>query len=353
MKPKLYLPVCEQPVLYRIFAGFLSSIYSNIINIRNLLYNNSILRSTRLPGVCISVGNLTVGGTGKSPFVMELAQNLIAEGKSPVILTRGYKSSLGEKDILVLLDGNIWKKNFSRNSIHLPDEASMYSHKLPTTPIIIARDRVKAAKWFLMEGGKSTHWILDDGFQHRKLHRDVDIVLLDAEKPFGNGKLLPLGSLREDLRSLKRAHFICFTRAGEFPLATVEAELKRYTTAPTYLLSFDFSIRPLDKTMSFSDSHEPVCVMCGIAHPEKFLAQIQEKNIRVGNTYIVGDHECFDPKKIQNAIANCKSLLTTEKDYWRKPSLFEDVGKPCFIAELHIRSIKTDKPTIFKVLSLI
>lgn len=351
MNHNLYLPLNEQPFFYKIFAGILSAFYSFITLIRNILYDLKILSSTRLPGTCISIGNLDVGGTGKSPFIMELAQRLIAEGHSPVILTRGYKSSLKKNDTLILLAGKVLKKNFHDEPSQYPDEAMMYSQRLPTVPVIIARDRVGAVGRFLRSGGKATHWILDDGFQHRQLARDVDVVLLDAQFPFGNGHVLPLGSLREPLSSLKRAHVLCFTRAGElFPKWDVQNHVKEHCSAPIFKLRFDLKIRSLDEKISFSKVHEPVFVTCGIAHPERLLKQLWKDGITVRNTYIVGDHDPIDRKKMLEALESSKCLLTTEKDYWRNPSLFSNLPKPCFIAKLQIVSLDSDKRSIFDLL---
>jgi tetraacyldisaccharide 4'-kinase len=275
----------------------------------------------------------------------------VGEALSPAILCRGYKSFLGKKEVLILLAGKVFKKNFTRNLSSYPDEAMMYSNRMPTVPIIIGKDRTFAAQWFLQQNAKPSHWILDDGFQHRKIERDLDIVLLDAISPFGNGRILPLGSLREPISSLRRANCICFTRSTPvYPLPEIDSLVKKYSTAAAVKLFFDFTIHSLNNGFRFSKSHEPVLVVCGIAQPEKFLLQIEEKGIGIGETYIVGDHDPFDGKKMQDLLKNCNSILCTEKDYWRNPSIFNNANKPCFLTELRIFPTETDKQSIFDII---
>lgn len=348
---KLYLDTEQQGFVYRTLAGILSLVYSFFVKIRNLLYDKKILKSIKLPGICISVGNITVGGTGKSPLVMEIAQKLQQEGFSPVIVTRGYKSSLKRKEALVLLAGKILKKNFSRKLLRYPDEAMMYSHRLPNLPVLVGPNRKHAAQWLLEQKLKPSHWILDDGFQHRKIARDFDLVLLDAESPWGNSHLLPLGSLREPLSSLKRADAICFTRSSlDYPSKQTLQTLEKFTKVPTTKLSFDFKIQSLDKNISFSKEHEPMLVMCGIAQDEKFIRQIESKGIVIGEYYCVGDHEPFLKEKVLASLENCHSILTTEKDYWRNPSIFKNLKKAVFLAQLRIFPNETNTRNIFEVI---
>lgn len=348
----LHLPVEKQPLLYRLIASILSVIYSLIVKVRNALYDRGILKSTRLPGICVSVGNITVGGTGKSPLVMEIANRLIEDSMHPVIVTRGYKSSLARNEYLVLLGGNVHKKNFTRELKQIPDEAMMYSQRLPKVPILVGSRRVCAAQWYLETESQTTHWILDDGFQHRSLNRDWDIVLMDAQNPFGNGKILPLGTLREGLRSLKRANFLCFTRAHEnTPNEETLQSIKSYTSAPFEKIYFDFDLESLEHSSPFSKENEPALLVCGIAQPEHFISQIKEKGIQIGDVYSVGDHHSFDKEKIQHLLNNSQSIISTEKDYWRNPSLFHEMAKPCFLAKLRIFSRNSGSLRVLDALS--
>lgn len=344
---QIYLPRKEQNIFFVIFARIVSFFFAFIVNLRNRLYDAEILKSYSLPGRVLSVGNITLGGTGKSPVVMELVQHLVEAGKKPVILTRGYKSSLKRNQIIILFAGKILRKNFSSDVIHLPDEALMYSHRCPTIPIIVSRNRFLAAQWYLKGKLIPTHWVLDDGFQHRQIKRDFDLVLLDAEKPFGNEQIFPLGSLREPVGSLKRAHYLIYTRATQsLPSAFTETYVNKITSVPKEKWCFDFAIYSME-TLTFNKNYEPVLLLGGIAGPERFMNHVVSKGIVVKNYYFVPDHENFDEGKVLILSKNCRSILTTEKDYWRNPDFFTKNKIPFFIAKLHVFSKESSRPSVF------
>ncbi len=350
MRPyRIYTPYHLQPIPYRILARILSFIFRIIVGFRNYFYDKDWFRSYSLPGKCLSVGNLSVGGTGKSPFVMELAQDLSRRGCEVAILTRGYGSSLHKDEILVLLAGKILAKNFDSTLIRIPDEALMQSQKNAKVPIIVSAKRKEAAFWFLENTKmRPTHWLLDDGFQHRRLKRDIDIVLLDSQYPFGNSFMLPLGSLREPMQSLRRAHFVIFTRANEtVPSQASEDSVTAITKAPISKIAFDVSLRSSNPLLHFSRSFEPALLMLGIAQPERVVSQIEEMKIHLGGSYCVGDHEPFSPEIVQTHMSLCKSIITTEKDYWRDPSIFENAPCPYFILDLALFPIESGKDSVF------
>jgi tetraacyldisaccharide 4'-kinase len=337
--------------MYRYLAAMVSLVYSVVIGIRNKLYDNQFFQKTKLPGVCISIGNITLGGTGKSPMLMDITEHLVQHGCSPIVLTRGYKSSLKKNEYMILLAGKILKKNFERTLLQWPDEAMMYSHRLPSVPILVARNRTRAAQWFLDGHAKPTHWILDDGFQHRCIERDFDIVLLDAEFPFGNGRLFPSGSLRESARSLSRAHYIGYTRAtADYPTQSTEDLVGRYSSAVTEAFFFDFTIHSVEKQKFFTNQDEPVNVLCGIAQPKKFLTQIQNKGITIAHAYVVHDHDLFEEQITLDSLKTCRSVLTTEKDYWRNPDLFKKINRPCFLTRVRIFPKETNSVSIFDLI---
>ncbi len=335
----IYRPLKEQDLAYRVFARWLSFIYFFVIKLRNFFYDKGWLSSVRLPGICISVGNISLGGSGKSPMVCEISKMLLSQAYAPAILTRGYKSSLGSKDMMVLIAGKVALQNFSGPVQQMPDEAMMQSQKMPTVPVIVARKRAKGARWFLKHGlQKVSHWILDDGFQHRSIQRDTDILLLDAKDPFGNGQIFPLGSLREPISAIRRASLVCFTRVTQqYPLAEIEKIVSSLNKGPKLKVTLDFKVKDLNDSVRFDPSHQPVLVMCGIAHPERFIAQIKEKGILVGKIYLTKDHSPFDSKQVTENLVACSAILTTEKDYWRNPILFTHIDRPVFIAQLSIQ----------------
>ena len=334
--PKLYRPLQQQPIFYRLPAALLCRVYQLVIFVRNFLYDRGLLQTHRLPGVCISVGNITVGGAGKSPVVIEVARKLLNHGARPVILTRGYKSSLKSRDAVVLLAGKILLNKKSKVLAHLPDEAMMQSQRLPNVPVVVGKDRASAAQWFLANSSYNpTHWILDDGFQHRKVHRDLEIVLLDAEAPFGNGHLLPLGSLREPIAGLKRADMIGFTRASvEAPSSSIQSLVAKHTPSPQVPISFVSTTEPIK---------EPALLMTGIAYPDRLATQLIGQGLPIASTYFVRDHENFQPFMLQKKMKNCACILTTEKDFWRQPEFFTGSAIPFFTIELKLLFLPRDE----------
>ena len=215
------------------------------------LYRFSFLRPKTLPGVTISIGNITAGGTGKSPLIIEFAQALKKAGYRPAILSRGYKSGLSRKSILVYQNGlSIYRyKIKNKSSIHA-DEALMQSVKLSEVPIITARRRYEAALYYLKNQIQTQHWLLDDGYQHYTT-RDFNIVCLDAQTPFSNGFFLPLGALRSPFSDLNRADLICYTRANsKYPSLEDKNIVGFYTKAQSLDLNFK-SLWPVEAKSFF------------------------------------------------------------------------------------------------------
>ena len=164
----------------------------------------------RLPHPTISVGNITTGGTGKTPVVRWLAERLQEQGRRPAVLMRGYRSEGG-----------------------ISDEQSLLQQQLPEIPVIANPDRVRGAADATQKQNDIDTFILDDGFQHRRVHRDFDLVLIDATAPFGFGHILPRGSLREPLSGLRRANALLITRSSQVDvnrLKEIEVELARHSS---------------------------------------------------------------------------------------------------------------------------
>src|ERR1700722_20183330 len=203
----------------------LSLVYGAIARIRALGYRKKILRQRRLDGVVISIGNLTVGGTGKTPMVLWIAERLLAEGKSVAILTRGYRG----KNV-----GAAPSNLETSAGSEIPstsDEVQLLRSRLGDRVLFgVGPDRYKNGAALAGRGAK--WFILDDGFQHLQLARDVNIVLIDASKPFGGGHLLPAGRLREPRSALQRADLIVITRSSRAP--AIESVVHHYSNAPIF-----------------------------------------------------------------------------------------------------------------------
>ncbi|HQY89929.1 MAG TPA: tetraacyldisaccharide 4'-kinase, partial [Tepidisphaeraceae bacterium] len=186
----------------------ISAAYARAAVARNRRFDVDASKSTRVDRKVISVGNLTAGGTGKTPVVAWLAKRLFALDERPAILTRGYKSKDGKSDEATLLESEL--SQLEPNSSISP------------VPIGVDPDRISKARSLLETHPDISVFILDDGFQHRKLARDFDLVLIDATNPFGFDHVLPRGLLREPVDGLKRAHAVLITRAAQVDSATLE-----------------------------------------------------------------------------------------------------------------------------------
>ena len=186
----------------------LSWLYAASVQLRNILYTYGIFKARRLPCRVISVGNIVVGGTGKTPAVIAIAKHLQREGMRVAILLRGYKRHVREK-VTIVSDG----KKVCTSPVESGDEAYMMAKHLSNVPIIVGKCRYSAGQ-VALERFKVDVLLLDDGFQHRQLERDVDILTIPTTHPFGSPeKLLPAGTLREPLTALRRADLILLTHA--------------------------------------------------------------------------------------------------------------------------------------------
>ena len=185
-------------VLYNLL-GIGAFFYTLVVKLRNTLYDREILKSYSVDAQVISVGNLTTGGVGKTPVVAGIAKYLIEQGEKVCIISRGYGGRLSNKNVNVISDGiNLFYKAQDAG-----DEPYWLAVNLDGCAVLTCKDRVKAANYAIKELGV-TKIILDDGFQYRRLRRDINILLIDSEKQFGNRKLLPQGPLRESFEGMNR-----------------------------------------------------------------------------------------------------------------------------------------------------
>ena len=276
--------------------------YGAATHLRTRAYRTGLLKPKHLDGVVISVGNLTVGGTGKTPMVLWIAERLIAEGKKTAILTRGYR-------------GEASAEGSTSDEIRLSRERLGDRVAFGVGADRWARGRELAAQgieWF----------ILDDGFQHLQLARDVDILLIDATNPFGGGHLLPAGRLREPKSALGRADIIVITRSDHAP--AIEAVIRRESDAPIF-----YAHTQLDFIRSFSDGQmggtvEPsrlgkLFAFCGVANPNAYLADLRKWGVQIAGYRFFPDHHKYSEKD-DDAIARevqaagASGVICTEKD---------------------------------------
>jgi tetraacyldisaccharide 4'-kinase len=270
------------------------------------------------------VGNLEAGGTGKTPVVMELAQAFLDAGRRPAILTRGYGGD-GRRGVL---RNGVWEKGKWATAGESGDEPLLMSRYLPSVPVVVDARRTRGALALLHSGVGVDVFLLDDGFQHRRLARDRNVVLIDAQHPFGNGRLLPAGPLREPPGSLKRADHVLLTGCDSVPPAETLEVLERYApdTPVTGVRTTLDRLSPLGET-SLPESlvDAKVLAVAAIARPERFLRLLEGQGARVGGMVAFPDHHPFTAEDVakveQQARMSGAMLLTSAKDAVRLEGL--------------------------------
>jgi tetraacyldisaccharide 4'-kinase len=321
-------------------AYILSCLYGALSAFHRWIFQSGLRHRQRLPGRTWSVGNIAVGGTGKSPVTVALAKILIESGARPAILTRGYGVPLKRGDSVVLLAGDVLSAATSTQRI--PDEARMQSASLPSVPVVVGPDRHAAAMRYMRElkGQAPTHWLLDDGFQHWRLERDLDFVLLDAHNPLP--ALLPLGRARECPAAISRADIVLFTRceAGiptTADLSKVTQHLKLGAYVLTSTMETPAPAESTDGRIAFSlKEHSPVCLVSGIAQPAALHQSVVQLGLAIGTELRLRDHQPIDAAKLTLKCQGQRSILTTAKDYWRDPKVFEQLPLPVFVLDLDV-----------------
>jgi tetraacyldisaccharide 4'-kinase len=322
--------------------------YGAAAHLRARAYRKGILKSHHLDGVVISVGNLTTGGTGKTPMVLWIAERLLAEGKNVGILSRGYR---GEKIAPPSVNKsqaatNAGAKIVSRSG----DEVRMLQSRLGNrVQFGVGANRYEQGRELAKRG---VNWfILDDGFQHLQLARDVDIVLIDATNPFSGGRLLPSGHLREPRSALARADIIVITRNTHAP--AIESAIRRDSAAPI------FYARPkLDAIHSFtegqiagavtSEALPKLFAFCGIGNPAAFLDDLRTWGLDVVGHKFFPDHHRYTDNDDQEILqlasdAGASGLICTEKDLYNLHAIY--YGKlPTFYCSI---SMQIDNPDVF------
>jgi tetraacyldisaccharide 4'-kinase len=308
----------------------LSWLFGLIVWIRNWFYDQGILPRHRLPGVVISVGNIAVGGTGKSPLVIDLTRRIIAAGGAPAIVCRGYRSGLAAGESQLLMDGRVIA-GVSRSGV-MADEARMQSLALPGVPVIVGARRFEAVTFFVASGLTKpvSHWIIDDGFQHRAIHRDQDIVVADARCV--QGDLLPAGLFRESLTALKRADVVVLTKAtADSEVAAAKALIARVAPkCPVYVASFE--TEPPRQVAGPPVSPSPRwALVTAIARPADFQRSLIQKGILTGEVFIYPDHQTFNAARVLSRSPAFDAVITTEKDWARDEAKFVSLNHPVFV----------------------
>lgn len=284
-----------------------SFFYGSVVRARNWAFDIRALAAHSAPVPVVSVGNLTAGGTGKTPIVAALVDWFSARGMRPAILSRGYRAHAGAAN----------------------DEKLVLDQLCPGVPHLQGADRVESARLACQQHGAQV-LILDDGFQHRRIARDLDVVLIDALDPWGAGHLLPRGLLREPRSSLRRAHAVILTRADQIApdaKARLVAEIRQLGSGetpieaafqPTGLINADGQRAPLD-------SLSAVAAFCGIGNPDGFRRTLSDAGVRQVVAFrAFRDHQHYSEADLSGLAKwareqGAAALVTTQKDLVKIP----------------------------------
>jgi tetraacyldisaccharide 4'-kinase len=307
-------------VVLRFFLGIAAQVYRVVIDLRNFLYSKGWFKIHRADAVVISVGNITTGGTGKTPLVIQLCKLIISDSKIRIsdsqcaILTRGYKMIQGS----------------GTDTQDYLDEPALLAESCRQVKVVVNPDRVAGAEKAVKQFGAKV-LIMDDGFQHRRLARDLDIVTIDGTLPFGYGRMLPAGLLREPVAALKRAGAVVITRCDQI----IEAELNQ----------IEDKLHKINQKIVIARSiHAPVCAksidnkeigleelkgkkifaFCGIGNPDAFLETIRGLGCKIVGSKVFNDHyhytaDCLAGISEQAERLKADLVLTTQKDWFSSP----------------------------------
>ncbi len=325
-------------LLLRLFLSILSIPYGVVLQLRALAYARGLFKSYQLSKPVISVGNITVGGTGKTPMVAFLASYCIGRGKRVAVLSRGYGGSL-HGEMRIVSDG----REIFLTPGEAGDEPFMLATRIPGLMVLIGPDRYKTAL-FAEEQLNPDIFLLDDGFQHLRLNRDLNILLLNRAKPFGNGFVLPAGLLREYRSAAKRADLVIYTRCGNeepynhFPDIPFCRATHKIVGAVLLGGNSPVPLAPLAPLRGLA--------FAGIAEPADFFAMLEEAGLKITGKMAFADHCRYGEKEIAEIVSEQKLLeadylITTEKDAVKLSPYLRELGIVyAALLEIEIRDMK-------------
>jgi len=326
-------PLGERILLFPLYL--LSLPYGWAVGARSLFYSLRLLKTKTLPCPVVSVGNLTVGGTGKTPLVMMLARGLMDRGISVAILSRGYKGTKTSEP--VVSDG----KSIFLSPEESGDEPFLMAQVCKGVPVLIGKDRFANGRVALQRFGIKG-LLLDDGYQHLPLHRDLDILLIDSHIGFGDHHLLPRGILREPLSRLRRAHLFLLTKVDDLE-ASRPLEKKIHEIHPGAQV-FHSHFQPMSLVDPKGEQEElyalkgkKILALSGIANPNDFSSLLRKCEMEIVSEAIFPDHHFYMSKDLSSIKEKSKGvdwIVTTEKDMLKLRTLGID--------HLPIRSLRIE-----------
>jgi tetraacyldisaccharide 4'-kinase len=323
----------------------LSSLYGAVTRTRLSLYQRGTFHTTKVDRPVISVGNITAGGTGKTPLVEWIAKTVAARGKKVCILTRGYGRENPQRQVVVSDGATI---------LATPAESGDEPYLLATTllgsaAVISNIDRISAAR-YAIENLEVDCFVLDDGFQHLRVARDLNVVTIDATNPWGGGELLPYGRLREPLSGLSRAGCVVLTRCDQ--LGAVEALRQQISELIHDRLVFESRMRSIKNLLP---TNGPVAAFCAVGNPQSFFTQLHGAGYDVVVQKAFSDHHSYTQQDVNHLLneasrAGATNLITTAKDAVKLRSLSFTLPWHVFEIEIAIENEDDFKQLIFDVL---
>ena len=334
--------VCRYGFRAIVFWGLIgcSLLYQGAIHVRVALYRRKILRQAQLPCPVISVGNITTGGTGKTPAVIEIARILAQHQKRVAVLSRGYQRENPSQTVVVEPDSDVslvgdepllMTRTFRRE----------LGASLPCPAVIVGSRRDRSGQMAL-ERFQSDVMLLDDGFQHLRLARDCDVVLIDATNPFGGGYMLPAGFLREPIAHLRRASAVVITRSNEAPeleavvrtLETLSPELPIFTAVHAF-----GGVRELGEQAPVPVkmlAQRRLLAVSGLGNPDSFHRLLRAQGLEPLAARVFPDHHCYHEADGLTISRICRAqkldaIVTSEKDEHKLLPLVKILKIPCYV----------------------
>jgi len=312
----------------------MSWLYGCTIWVRNQFYNLGWIKTTSFDKPVISVGNITSGGTGKTPLVIYLAQLLLKNGKKPGIISRGYgRKSQGMQ---IVHDG----KKLLSNSETTGDEPCLMARVLEKVPVVVCEERSRGIRQ-LLDYYAVNVIIMDDSFQHRKVNRDLDILTVSSNDEKTDYRLLPRGNLREPLKNIDRANCVIYTKTENYKTPAIHSKFQ------PFLKTNPINSSLLPTLMKYNASNyqksqppgKPIFAFCGIAEPNSFINTAEELSLKVEGRKFFQDHQEYTEAVIQKLSEQIRAssisyVVTTEKDMVKLPE--------SFLEEFEVYVIKVD-----------
>lgn len=349
--PEQIRKTLKKNIFGKYFLLFLSLLYGMTMQIREYLYKKGVLKSDKINIPVICVGNLSTGGTGKTPAILTLADMLLKNGKKPVILTRGYKREVDKKNSVTIID-----KYETINKSECGDEPLMIFHALEgKVPVLVCANRYVSGTVAEYQLGADIA-IMDDGFQHLRLKRDADIVLINATSPFTSDHLLPYGNLREAPSALKRATVVIITHCelvNREQINALRSIIKNYTSAPV--------LESTHKAKAFLNANEEkeydidflkgesVSVISAIGNPGSFVNNLKALGLNIKQCWRYPDHHIYTGYELLSAknTARGMPIITTLKDYSRFPDNWKDlIGTNVYILKIELTPSPEDSKNL-------